>query len=425
MTLPTTFADLVNKLDKKLNSKRILLVNTHYLNDLFLDDRTLKINFTPDKHNEFENYIRTLHDTFDLICVDPYHEYKQSLDTFTTLISVLNENGILISHDCSPPTAMSSYPVYRGGEWCGVTYAAFIEIAYQHPEWYYGIINRDYGLGIISKTQIEYVKKITHREMQRTFLDMVNANQYEDAYRYFRANSATMINEIERTKIAIYSCNFGNYRGEFKEFYNAIFDDKIDYFLFTDNKITNAERTTLNRWKICNIPILPSDAIMNGYRWTTKHVKFTVPGELSSYDVIIWIDNKRFGKNDKMNTITYHQIINILDKHPHRDVFNVKHPHRQTLQEELAETIRLRFENVEYAKKFATVIKNYVSTFDLPDNCVIIRKNTHLVNDAFAHCFQLMKTYKLKRDQNIYNFGLDSKKITPKLLNYIDLTFIR
>ena len=31
-----------------------------------------------------------------------------------------------------------------------------------------------------------------------------------------------------------------------------------------------------------------------------------------------------------------------------------------------------------------------------------------------------MKEYKLKRDQNIYNFALDKKNVTPIILNFID-----
>lgn len=37
-------------------------------------------------------------------------------------------------------------------------------------------------------------------------------------------------------RIALYSCNFGNYRNEFINYYNVKFDENIDYFLFTDKK---------------------------------------------------------------------------------------------------------------------------------------------------------------------------------------------
>ena len=50
-------------------------------------------------------------------------------------------------------------------------------------------------------------------------------------------------------KIALYTCNFGNYRNEFEKFYNYSnldnFDLNIDYFLYTDkdkyNKLSNTK----------------------------------------------------------------------------------------------------------------------------------------------------------------------------------------
>jgi hypothetical protein len=53
--------------------------------------------------------------------------------------------------------------------------------------------------------------------------------------------------------IAIYSCNFGNYRNEIKLYYNNFFDDKIDYFLFTDKTFTESEIKELKKWNVNNI----------------------------------------------------------------------------------------------------------------------------------------------------------------------------
>jgi hypothetical protein len=39
----------------------------------------------------------------------------------------------------------------KTGGWCGVTYYCFVEFALNNPDYFYGIINRDFGLGIISK----------------------------------------------------------------------------------------------------------------------------------------------------------------------------------------------------------------------------------------------------------------------------------
>ena len=106
------------------------------------------------------------------------------------------------------------------------------------------------------------------------------------------------------------------------------------------------------------------------------------------------------------------------------DVLNLKHECRTTMQEEVNETIKYKCENKQQGIKYLEHIKNYVSKFDLPDTCIIIRKNNLETNNAFEYCLEMMKIYGLKRDQNIYNYALDNKNITPILLNYENLDFL-
>ncbi len=200
MNIPKDYKELAYTIYEKMDIKKILIINTpktgEFLNKMFLDKRIVRICYDPNDFNYLVNLIPIIKTKFDLICVDPYHEYKESINTFRLLISLLNENGILISHDCCPPNFSCSSPTYKTGEWCGVTYAAFIEIAYEHPEWYYSVINTDYGLGIISKKEIDFVKKIIDNEKQKIFLDLFKENKYEEAYHYFIENSGDIINLI-------------------------------------------------------------------------------------------------------------------------------------------------------------------------------------------------------------------------------------
>ena len=131
-----------------------------------------------------------------MILVDPYHEYKESINTFRMLIPLLDENGIFISHDCFPPSYNIASEIYKKGNWCGVTYAAFIEISYNNPDYFYAVIKNDYGLGIISKIETIFVKKLINKEKQKIFLDMFKNNHYENAYNYFKNNSNDIINLI-------------------------------------------------------------------------------------------------------------------------------------------------------------------------------------------------------------------------------------
>lgn len=46
-------------------------------------------------------------------------------------------------------------------------------------------------------------------------------------------------------KIAIYTCNFGNYRNEINRLDDILCDSNIDYYLFSD-----VENIVLKKWKI-------------------------------------------------------------------------------------------------------------------------------------------------------------------------------
>jgi hypothetical protein len=220
-------------------------------------------------------------------------------------------------------------------------------------------------------------------------------------------------------KIAVYTCNFGNYRKEFLAYYSTIFAQNIDYYLFTDIQLTHIEKSKLKGFHICNIETLPSDDIMDGNRWTSKFVKFILPDVLQQYDIIIWIDNKIFREKNIMKNITYEKIEQLFYSNPNVSVFNIQHRERKTIHQELMTTIKI--ENSIPGTLFLDKIKNYKSTFDLPDTCIIIRKNDSTINNTFRQCFDLMKEYKLKRDQNIYNYALDNNGVKPILLELASL----
>lgn len=194
------FKELSYMLCSEYLIENILIVNTHttglFLDDMYFDKPVKRIKYTPDNFENFITEISNINEKYDLILVDPYHEYKESITTFRILVPLLSDKGVLISHDCYPPDFIMSSPTIVKGCWCGVTYAAFIEIAYNNSENYYGVIKDDYGLGIISKIQIQFVKKNLDYEKQKIFLDIFFENEYEKAYNYFIENSNEIIGTL-------------------------------------------------------------------------------------------------------------------------------------------------------------------------------------------------------------------------------------
>ena len=199
MNLPRNFRELSYLLDKERNFNNILIVNTTktgpFLDRMFVEKRTTRIKCSIDDNNALAETLQQLNTTFELICLDPYHEYEQSNKYLSTAASFLAEDGILICHDCSPPNVKCTSRRFIKGEWCGVTYASFVEFAYNNPTMFYAVINRDYGLGIVTKKEMQYVRKIDSNEKQRRFLELFK-NSDEEAYAYFRTHAHEMVNLI-------------------------------------------------------------------------------------------------------------------------------------------------------------------------------------------------------------------------------------
>jgi hypothetical protein len=205
----------------------------------------------------------------------------------------------------------------------------------------------------------------------------------------------------------VFSCHFGNYRNELENYSQFQCQKNIDYFLFTDDK-----HIQLDGWKIYETTVFPSNEIMDGNRWTSKYIKFVLPTILKSYDIIIWIDSKNVHKLYMTSDMVY----NIFQKYPESKIFNIMHPERKSVQEELEITIKKDIENKLAGQKFLNMVKDIQFNFHLPDTSFIIRKNTTEINKIFEYCFELMKKYKLKRDQNVYNYAFYKKNIVPTIL---------
>jgi hypothetical protein len=143
---------------------------------------------------ELENTLNSLNKKFDLICVDPCHEYYESKRDLFYLFTLLNDNGIMICHDCFPSNKIMATPKYNVGDWSGETYVAFVEFAYKNPDLFYCVLNIDTGIGIISKTELESLQNNFNREKQEQLL-LLHQNS-DDVYTYFCDNSKDIINTI-------------------------------------------------------------------------------------------------------------------------------------------------------------------------------------------------------------------------------------
>jgi hypothetical protein len=148
------------------------------------------------EHRILEDVLRSKNKKFDLICADPFHEYSYSLSDLSVLSSYLTERGVMVCHDCFPSSKSMAAPMYQPLGWNGETYVAFIEFAYHNPDWFYGLLKIDTGIGIISKLQLHLLHNQFNKEKQEQLL-LVHREDGGDPYTYFDENSKDVMNIIE------------------------------------------------------------------------------------------------------------------------------------------------------------------------------------------------------------------------------------
>jgi hypothetical protein len=88
---------------------------------------------------------------FDLVFVDAWHSYTSALRDIVFGLHLIKEGGVLLVHDCNPPDRTSAESEYHSGIWCGVTFAAYLDVVLFTGGIDYVTVDADYGCGIISK----------------------------------------------------------------------------------------------------------------------------------------------------------------------------------------------------------------------------------------------------------------------------------
>jgi len=144
-------------------------------------------------HENLENILTKLNKKYDLICIDPFHEYDTSKKDLYLFYSFLSDKGVMVCHDCFPLNKLLAAPTFKTGDWCGETYVAFIDFAYHNDHLFYGLLQIDTGIGLISKLPLESLKNNFDTGKQNELLTYKN-NENINIYEYFCNNCKDMMN---------------------------------------------------------------------------------------------------------------------------------------------------------------------------------------------------------------------------------------
>jgi hypothetical protein len=122
-------------------------------------------------------------DRFDVVFVDGLHTYEQSLRDVINSLNYLNEAGVIIMHDCSPPDKSSAQPaesVKHASElnpsgcnsgWCGDVWKTICYLRSQRKDLNVFVLDFDYGMGIVTRGQAESHLSLSEEELDKMTYD--------------------------------------------------------------------------------------------------------------------------------------------------------------------------------------------------------------------------------------------------------------
>jgi Methyltransferase domain len=102
---------------------------------------------------------------FDVAFIDGLHTYAQSLQDVLNTLDNLNENGVIVMHDCKPPHVPAAFPAPSlqaaidlnvgapgwDGIWCGDVWKTICHLRINRKDLRVFVLDCDFGLGIVMK----------------------------------------------------------------------------------------------------------------------------------------------------------------------------------------------------------------------------------------------------------------------------------
>lgn len=100
--------------------------------------------------------------TFDVVFIDGYHSYEQALRDVDNSLHHLAPEGVVMLHDCNPPSAAAAAPDPRsaprheiGDGWCGDVWKAIVHLRATRAELRVEVLDTDFGIGQVRRAPTE------------------------------------------------------------------------------------------------------------------------------------------------------------------------------------------------------------------------------------------------------------------------------
>jgi hypothetical protein len=97
---------------------------------------------------------------FDVIFIDGDHSFDQSLRDVDNSLTMLANGGVILLHDCNPPSAAAASPDPAGagdGPWCGDVWKTIAHLRATRDDLRVRVLDTDCGVGVIERGESELI----------------------------------------------------------------------------------------------------------------------------------------------------------------------------------------------------------------------------------------------------------------------------
>lgn len=126
----------------------------------------------------------------DVAFVDGLHTYAQALKDVQNCLRYLNPGGVIILHDCSPPSESAAFPAASvdhalkanlpgwTGDWCGDVWKMVVDLRSTERDLNIFVLDCDMGVGIVTRGTPENMLRFSKEEIDLlTFTDLDRKRQ--------------------------------------------------------------------------------------------------------------------------------------------------------------------------------------------------------------------------------------------------------
>jgi hypothetical protein len=127
---------------------------------------------------------------FDVAFIDGLHTYAQSLQDVLNTLDNLNQNGVIVMHDCKPPHVPAACPAPSlqaaidmdvpdwDGIWCGDVWKTICYLRSNRKDLRVFVLDCDFGLGIVMKGKSDIDLTLSDAALDAmTYDDVMNGTE--------------------------------------------------------------------------------------------------------------------------------------------------------------------------------------------------------------------------------------------------------